>query len=267
MAATSVSTRPWRIAWVGLAAALALHVTDEALTGFLPVYNGVIADIRVGYPWLLLPTFTFGLWLAGLILAVLVLLALTPVVSRGARWIRITSLILAVVMTGNALVHMGASLFWHRLAPGVLSSPLLLAASAALFVAAWRARTRLSLELVRLPDDLAVCRLEPASAFPDWAFRGALSCCTRSADEASIVCPAGQVPPSIRSEGPWRAFMVAGPLDFGLTGILASLAAPLADAGVSIFAISTFDTDYVLVKRHALDAAEAALRAAGHRIR
>jgi hypothetical protein len=132
----------WRTAWVGLALALGLHVTEEALTGFLPVYNQVVQGVRARYPWVPLPTFTFPVWLGGLILGVALLLALTPVVSRGARWIRVVSVILGVVMTGNALGHLGASVYWGRLAPGVYSSPLLLIAAIALLVTASRARVQ-----------------------------------------------------------------------------------------------------------------------------
>ncbi len=139
-----MSTRiaQWRTAWVALALALGLHVTDEALTGFLPVYNGVVGGIRAKHPWVPLPTFTFPVWLGGLIVGVLLLLSLTPVVSRGARWIRVASIILGVVMCGNALGHVGASLYWGRLAPGVYSSPVLLIAAVALLVTASRAKVQ-----------------------------------------------------------------------------------------------------------------------------
>jgi hypothetical protein len=132
----------WRTAWLGLALALGLHVTDEALTGFLPVYNQVVEGVRARHPWVPLPTFTFPVWLGGLILGVVLLLALTPVVSRGASWIRLVSVILGVVMTGNAIGHLGASVYWGRLAPGVYSSPLLLIAAVALLVTASRARVQ-----------------------------------------------------------------------------------------------------------------------------
>jgi hypothetical protein len=132
----------WRAAWVGLAVALGLHVTDEALTGFLPVYNQAVEGIRADHRWVPLPTFTFPVWLGGLILGVLLLLALTPAVSRGARWIRVVSLILGMLMTGNALGHIGASVYRGKLAPGVYSSPLLLTAAVALLVTASRARVR-----------------------------------------------------------------------------------------------------------------------------
>lgn len=140
MEPTAREIRRWRTAWVGLALALALHVADEALTGFLPVYNGIVAEIRAEHPWAPLPRFTFPVWLAGLILGILLLLALTPVVSRGPRWIRVVSLALSVLMIGNALGHLGASLYWGRLAPGASSSPLLLLAAVALLVTAARAK-------------------------------------------------------------------------------------------------------------------------------
>ncbi len=88
---------------------------------------------------------------------------------------------------------------------------------------------------------------------------------TRTADEVSIVCPLGRVPDDVRRESGWRCLKVEGPLDFALTGILASLAVPLAQAGISIFAISTYDTDYLLVKD--LDGAVATLTGEGHLIR
>ncbi len=130
----------WRAAWLGLTVALGLHVTDEALTGFLPVYNGLVEGLRANHPWVPLPTFTFPMWLGGLVVGVVLLFALTPVVSRGAPWIRVVSIILGVIMTGNALGHLGASLYWGRLAPGVYSSPLLLIAAATLLATAFRAR-------------------------------------------------------------------------------------------------------------------------------
>jgi hypothetical protein len=138
-ATPSPRTRHWRAAWLGLALALALHVADEALTGFLPVYNGIVGAIRARFPWVPLPTFTFPIWLGGLALGVLVLFVLTPLVSRGRGWIRIASLVLGLIMVGNAFGHIGASLYWGRAAPGVYSSPVLLAAAIALIVTAWRA--------------------------------------------------------------------------------------------------------------------------------
>lgn len=136
----SVRIRQWRAAWVLLACAIALHVTDEAVTGFLPVYNEIVRGIRTRHPWVPLPTFTFPVWLGGLVLGVLLLLGLTPFVSRGQSWIRIASLVLAVFMVANALGHFGGSLYLGRAAPGAYSSPFLLIAAAGLFITAWRAR-------------------------------------------------------------------------------------------------------------------------------
>jgi hypothetical protein len=122
------------------------------------------------------------------------------------------------------------------------------------------------MRLTLLTDHLAVCRLPADDPLPSWLpARGFLSI-TRTEDELSIACAADAVPGGIRCESGWRALMVEGPLHFGLTGILASIAAPLAEAEISIFAISTFDTDYVLVKAERLDDAVEALRRAGHEV-
>jgi hypothetical protein len=119
------------------------------------------------------------------------------------------------------------------------------------------------LPLTLLPSRLAVCRLDPQAPFPAWV-RGELVALTRTADELSVVCDADVVPPGVLAESGWRAFKVLGPLDFALVGVLAQLSAVLAQAGVSIFAISTYDTDYILVKEANLDDALAALRRAGY---
>ena len=123
-----------------------------------------------------------------------------------------------------------------------------------------------ALTLSVLPDTLAVCRLGPDDAIPPWPRAGAFHAVTRTASELSIVCAEGSVPDGVTANRGWRAIAVEGTLDFALTGVLASLASPLAEAGVSIFAISTYDTDYVLVKQDTLDRAVAALSAAGHRV-
>jgi hypothetical protein len=116
-----------------------------------------------------------------------------------------------------------------------------------------------------LPERLAICKLPAAAPVPEWA-AGGFTSVTRTRAELSIVCPQEAVPPAVSSVGGWRAFEVEGPLDFGLTGILSSIARPLADAQISIFAISTFDTDYVLVREGSLEHAERVLRAAGHSV-
>lgn len=124
----------------------------------------------------------------------------------------------------------------------------------------------MSLRLTVLPGRLAVCRLPPEDAIPEWANAAGFSSVTRTRDELSVVCVEAAVPEDVRGERGWRALVVAGPLDFGLIGVIASLAEPLARAGVPIFAISTFDTDYLLVKEARLAEAVAALTAAGHEI-
>ncbi len=123
-----------------------------------------------------------------------------------------------------------------------------------------------SLNLLLLEGRFAVCQLAPGGEVPAWAASGAFNSVTRTQDELSVVCPQGAVPDGTKCESGWRVFKIEGPLDFGLTGILASVAGPLAEAGVSIFALSTFDTDYVMVKEDRVDGAIAALSAAGHRV-
>jgi hypothetical protein len=122
------------------------------------------------------------------------------------------------------------------------------------------------LTLLLLPDTLAVCRLAPDAEVPAWAWTGEPASVTRTRDELSIVCRAAAVPEGVRAEVGWRCLKVQGPLDFGLTGILAALTAPLAAAGIAIFAVSTFDTDYLLVKAENLDRAIDVLRGAGHHV-
>lgn len=104
------------------------------------------------------------------------------------------------------------------------------------------------LQLRILPGVFAVCRLTADAELPEWAMAGEFRSISWTHDELSIVCEESLVPPDVRAERGWRAFMIEGPLDFQLTGILLKVAQPLAEAGISIFAVSTFDTDYVLVK-------------------
>ena len=117
------------VAWVGLCLALAVHVVDEALTGFLSVYNPAVISIRERLPWALLPTFTFEVWLGGLIVAVIILSSLTALALRGARLMTPTSYAFGALMLGNGLLHIVGSLQLGRPMPGVYSAPLLLAAS------------------------------------------------------------------------------------------------------------------------------------------
>jgi uncharacterized protein len=122
------------------------------------------------------------------------------------------------------------------------------------------------LTLHLLPFELAVCRLHSEDTLPSWGLASPFFSLTRTQEELSIVCSQDSVPPGVVCERGWRALMVQGPLDFDLTGILASLLNPLADAGISVFALSTYDTDYVLVKDANLQDALHALSCAGHHI-
>jgi hypothetical protein len=118
------------------------------------------------------------------------------------------------------------------------------------------------MEITVLPETLSICRLGPEEPVPQWAaeLREGFVSVTRTTDELSIVCPQAAVPPGTRSEDGFRALKVEGPIPFEQTGVLASLAGPLADAGIPIFAIATYDTDYVLVRATDLDRALAAVR-------
>jgi enamine deaminase RidA (YjgF/YER057c/UK114 family) len=117
------------------------------------------------------------------------------------------------------------------------------------------------MEVDVLPETLAICRLRPSERIPSWALElheGFVSV-TRTPNELSIVCPQEAVPPDTQVEEDWRALVVPGPIPFEATGVLSAIAAPLAAAGISIFAISTYDTDYVLVRSRDLEAALRAL--------
>ena len=116
-----------------------------------------------------------------------------------------------------------------------------------------------------LPGEWAIARLAAGAPVPAWAAAPApFLSVTRTSDELSIVAPAAAVPAGVRAEGGWTVLRLQGPFAFDQTGILASFATPLAEAGIGLFALSTFDTDYVLVKTAHRSAALAALRAAGH---
>jgi hypothetical protein len=125
-----------------------------------------------------------------------------------------------------------------------------------------------SLVLTLLPETLAICRLPASAALPAWALRAnSFFAIVKTTDEISIVCPQNFAPADVQCHRDWAALKVEGPLDFSLTGILASLAQPLAQAKLSLFAISTFDTDYVLVKKESLEQALTVLKSAGHRVK
>jgi hypothetical protein len=121
---------------------------------------------------------------------------------------------------------------------------------------------RLGLEVSS--DRLAVVRLDPDAEVPAWATRSSFHSLTRTEDELSVVCAEADVPAEVTAERGFRRLTVCGPLEFSLVGVLASLTAPLARAGVSLFSISTFDTDHLLVREADLDRACRALESAGH---
>jgi hypothetical protein len=122
----------------------------------------------------------------------------------------------------------------------------------------------MTLEL--LAGSYAVVRLDAGERLPDWAGEGPFVSITRTDAELSIVCPQEAVPPAARAERGWRCLRVAGPLGFGMTGILAGLAGPLASSGVSIFVVSTYDTDYLMMQQRDLDRGIDALARAGHTV-
>ena len=124
----------------------------------------------------------------------------------------------------------------------------------------------LPLTLLEVVGRFAVCKLPPGSAVPAWATAGDVFSVTRMGDELSVVCRQEAVPAGTQAEVGWRCLRVAGAMPFTLVGVLASLTAPIAKAGVGVFAVSTFDTDYLLVKEAEFPAAVAALRGAGHSV-
>jgi len=127
-------------AWIALSLGLALHVVDEALTDFLSVYNPTVEAIRNRFPYVPLPTFTFEIWIAGLIFAVILLLSLSSLIIRSRKWSVPISYGLAAIMLMNGLLHIGGSLYLGRLMPGVYSSPVLIGVSIYLLKQAYQRR-------------------------------------------------------------------------------------------------------------------------------
>ncbi|NYJ01514.1 hypothetical protein HNR19_002212 [Nocardioides thalensis] len=119
-------------------------------------------------------------------------------------------------------------------------------------------------KLFRYPETLAVVRLGPGTEIPAWAESSSIFSVTATATETSVVCASRSVPTKSRHQRPFTAFCVEGPLDFSETGVLVSLLAPLAEDGISVFTLSTFDTDWILVPAGDADRAEEAWRRSGH---
>lgn len=122
------------------------------------------------------------------------------------------------------------------------------------------------LKMSVLKDSLGVCRLESGTSIPDWCVKCDFTSITRTRDELSVVCSQNAIPEGIPCERDWRAMKVDGPLDFSLVGILSSISTILAQRRISVFAISTYDTDYILVKEKDLNNAIDALSSEGYDI-
>ena len=125
-------------------------------------------------------------------------------------------------------------------------------------------KTKLKFRVIS--GSFAVCRLSVADPVPQWATKGIFTSVTRTAEELSIVCAAENVPQQHQSETPWTCLKIEGPFAFSQIGILGAFIAPLVEAGISIFAIATYDTDYVLVQEPFADKAIQALQNAGHEL-
>ncbi|MFA6008057.1 MAG: ACT domain-containing protein [Candidatus Shapirobacteria bacterium] len=120
------------------------------------------------------------------------------------------------------------------------------------------------MRFILLPGGYSVFRFGPGQV-PALDLRSQAFCCvTSTKEEVSVICASGTLEGALKVEDGWRALKIAGPLDFSLVGVLAEASGILAEAKVSIFAVSTFDTDYLLVKAGKLDDAIAALEAGGH---
>jgi hypothetical protein len=134
-AGPSRRSRHFGAAWVALSLSLAAHVVDEAMTGFLDVYNPIVRSLRERFAWFPMPVFTFDVWLGGLCAVVIVLLALSPLAFRRSRLVRLLAYPYAAIMLLNGIGHLAGSVYLGRWAPGATTAPLLIATSVWLFVA------------------------------------------------------------------------------------------------------------------------------------
>lgn len=125
----------------------------------------------------------------------------------------------------------------------------------------------MSLNLTLLPETFTIHRLDPDASIPLAVLRSPFFAATRTEDELSLVLPASVKIESERSDPGWACFRVEGPLEFSLVGVMAGIAGSLAAASVPLFALSTFDTDYILVKRELVQTAEGSLTSAGYQVR
>jgi hypothetical protein len=116
------------------------------------------------------------------------------------------------------------------------------------------------------PSVYAIVRLAPETAIPEWATKGEFTSITRTSDELSIVCPIENLPAGVPSSHRWIGLKLDGPIPFSQTGVLLSFIEPLSSKGIPIFAISTYDTDYVLIQEEFADMALDSLQRAGHEL-
>ena len=123
------------------------------------------------------------------------------------------------------------------------------------------------MEISLLPEEFCICRLEAFNRIPDWALSGSFYSVTRTPEELSIVCGVKYIPPYIHADKNWHVMKIEGPLKFSQTGILLSLVKPLTQANVSVLAISTYDTDYLMIKKENLSRALEVLQLAGHDVK
>lgn len=122
------------------------------------------------------------------------------------------------------------------------------------------------LTLVALPGAYGICRLAPDEPLPAWGLQGEFFSVTRTTDELSIVCAEAQIPAKVLCESGWRLFKIDAVMDFSLVGIVARVSTALAGANVGIFVLSTYNTDYILVRQPDFAVAAAALQAAGCKV-
>ena len=125
----------------------------------------------------------------------------------------------------------------------------------------------MKLSLLVLDETFAICTLKRDLPLPDWATSSAFYSITRTYDELSIVCPQSAIPSGVEINKNWRCMKVQGPLGFSITGILASISAPLASEGISVFVFSSYDTDHIMVKQYELEKAIDVLQKTGHTVK
>jgi uncharacterized protein len=126
--------------------------------------------------------------------------------------------------------------------------------------------TRHQLRFRQLLGTYAIVRLAPDAPIPDWATRGEFTSVTRTVDELSIVCPIENLPIDVQSLHRWICLKLEGPFPFSLTGVLLSFIEPLSSNGIPIFAVSTYDTDYVLIQEEFVEVTLDILRRASHEL-